>query len=420
MFKIPNGLTIELLTAIIVAVVTFFSLVSLYLFFIFAKGIVSNKDKNSDQKEKTEKELFEKPFLEQLVNFISMLDIDTSRFFEIVSGYRAAHYLNTGTFVHVITGSNNMSMQKFKDLFKEYYFDVQFDSDLVWRGFMMEKDDERIPEFIVSITHYDPKQPYAIIAIGDIEIVNKWKKYFLDTFEAPTIKKIYNVTGISKDGSLRCSTTVLEEDAKQMGHDEFYPYIEGGIKKLLTDYLESNESILLLFGPWGTGKSTLIRSLIMLSDYEHFGLCSNHQALETPEITGWMNNFDDKSMICLEDADNFIMSRERGNDKMSGLLNMADGVIRSGRKIIISTNLSNLNSVDEALTRSGRCFRIIKTRDLSLEEANIAREKIGLTALTSEDTDRSRLSLAEALNYDSHKNNAGSTHRGTGFLSKSA
>jgi ATP-dependent 26S proteasome regulatory subunit len=39
------------------------------------------------------------------------------------------------------------------------------------------------------------------------------------------------------------------------------------------------------------------------------------------------------------------------------------------KKIILSTNLSDINSIDEALLRPGRCFDIIETRHLSDQEA---------------------------------------------------
>lgn len=40
-----------------------------------------------------------------------------------------------------------------------------------------------------------------------------------------------------------------------------------------------------------------------------------------------------------------------------------------GRKIIFTTNLPNINDVDAALLRPGRCFATVRTRPLSRDEA---------------------------------------------------
>ena len=40
-----------------------------------------------------------------------------------------------------------------------------------------------------------------------------------------------------------------------------------------------------------------------------------------------------------------------------------------GRKIIFTTNLHNIGDIDEALVRPGRCFGVIRTRALALDEA---------------------------------------------------
>jgi hypothetical protein len=47
-------------------------------------------------------------------------------------------------------------------------------------------------------------------------------------------------------------------------------------------------------------------------------------------------------------------------------LMIADGVVRAqNRKIIFTTNLPNIGSIDEALLRPGRCFATIQMRPLS-------------------------------------------------------
>jgi ATP-dependent 26S proteasome regulatory subunit len=52
---------------------------------------------------------------------------------------------------------------------------------------------------------------------------------------------------------------------------------------------------------------------------------------------------------------------------------IADGVVRAqNRKIIFTTNLPNIGSIDDALLRPGRCFATIQMRQLSGKEADAA------------------------------------------------
>ena len=62
---------------------------------------------------------------------------------------------------------------------------------------------------------------------------------------------------------------------------------------------------------------------------------------------------------------------------MHRFLAIADGVARSqGRKIIFTTNLPNVNDIDEALVRPGRCYAVKNLRGLTLEEALRLAQKI--------------------------------------------
>ena len=42
--------------------------------------------------------------------------------------------------------------------------------------------------------------------------------------------------------------------------------------------------------------------------------------------------------------------------------------------MIFTTNLENVNRIDEAITREGRCYGVIEFRPLTFEEAKIAAE----------------------------------------------
>ena len=67
---------------------------------------------------------------------------------------------------------------------------------------------------------------------------------------------------------------------------------------------------------------------------------------------------------------NLLKARTSGNEEMHRFLAIADGVARSqGRKIIFTTNLPNVNDIDDALIRPGRCFAVKNLRSLEPAEA---------------------------------------------------
>jgi ATP-dependent 26S proteasome regulatory subunit len=103
--------------------------------------------------------------------------------------------------------------------------------------------------------------------------------------------------------------------------------------------------------------------------------------------------------LLIEDADNAVMARSEGNEGMSYLLNLTDGIIPLKKKIVIVTNLPSINKVDPALIRPGRCYDILEFRSLTAEQAEAARASIDMPYLDLTAV-KSKWSLAEALNYD--------------------
>jgi hypothetical protein len=69
------------------------------------------------------------------------------------------------------------------------------------------------------------------------------------------------------------------------------------------------------------------------------------------------------------DSVDILTPRADGNDHLHRFLCVADGVVRAmGRKIVFTTNLPNIGDIDEALVRPGRCFSVLRTRNLERGE----------------------------------------------------
>ncbi|MFW9871633.1 MAG: AAA family ATPase [Candidatus Thorarchaeota archaeon] len=190
-----------------------------------------------------------------------------------------------------------------------------------------------------------------------------------------------------------------EEELNDTFFYESYPYIDG--ENLIKEYLKSDEPILVLIGPPGTGKTKLIRQILKES-YNQKGekiycyFTSSEKIIEEGSIyIDFL--FSHENFLILEDIDFHLKSRSSGNHSLYSLLSVSNGVMcnrMKNKKIILTTNLPNVRDLDEALIRPGRCFDVVNTRKLSKEEALNISKIIGKKELPKQKD----YSLAEIYN----------------------
>ncbi|MGD1896820.1 MAG: AAA family ATPase [Phormidesmis sp.] len=173
----------------------------------------------------------------------------------------------------------------------------------------------------------------------------------------------------------------IEELANDTLYDEAYPCLKEGVSRFIERYLKADESVLVLQGLPGAGKTRLIRAILgeisrQKKDKARALYTGDMRALESDEIfvkfiTGWDDAF------VIEDADHLLKPRAHGNEHLHRFLSIADGVVRSqGRLLIFSTFLPNVSDLDDALIRPGRCFARVSFQKLVLEEAQMLSDKL--------------------------------------------
>lgn len=215
------------------------------------------------------------------------------------------------------------------------------------------------------------------------------KQELVQLFGEIGYKNRYMVLWYYWAGEIRCSEMIITLDEKF--YKEAYPYLDS--ERIFRDFLESNENILIIKGPPGTGKTRFVRwflqSLAPKRDYKNKldaplliyvrdKQLLMHDAFYNCVVQNYLSALRENRycFLVIEDMDYQLMSRTDGNDAMTYLLGLADGLIPLKLKCIFTTNLASIRHIDEALLRPGRLYDLIETRKLKSDEAVRLAEKI--------------------------------------------
>jgi hypothetical protein len=199
-------------------------------------------------------------------------------------------------------------------------------------------------------------------------------------------------------------STSFDEIADDQLLEEAYPSLGRSVGEFVDGYLDAHETVLILQGPPGTGKTRLVRAILAAmsrrkGDSAKIMYTADKRALENDEIfVDFITGSHDAFVI--EDADHLLKARTSGNFELHRFLGVADGVVRAqSRKVIFTTNLPNINDIDDALLRPGRCYAVRNLRNLEPEEALRLAQKVCGTDAESAARACARLKAAGAKAY---------------------
>ena len=178
-------------------------------------------------------------------------------------------------------------------------------------------------------------------------------------------------------------------------NDDFKPVYDD-----IVNFINDRRSgLIVLRGEKGTGKTTLIRNLIS-SVPKNYILITNAVAehLASPEFISFMLDHKD-SVYILEDCEQVLMKRTDSfgfNGAITNILNMSDGLMSDIFNVkFICTFNADIDKIDEALLRKGRCFANYEFKKLSADKTKTLLEKNNITLDKYEP-----MTLADIYNYD--------------------
>lgn len=160
-------------------------------------------------------------------------------------------------------------------------------------------------------------------------------------------------------------------------NDDFLP-----VYKDILSFLDQRDSgLILLYGKMGSGKTSMIRHLCSTHPKDYIVVpTSMATRLSDPDFISFLVSNRD-SVFVLEDCEQLLMDRSENmfNGAISNILNMSDGLLSDIMNIkFICTFNADVNKIDPALLRKGRCYAKYEFGDLSEEKVQKLNDKYDL------------------------------------------
>ena len=198
----------------------------------------------------------------------------------------------------------------------------------------------------------------------------------------------YNQEYYTIDSKIQPTNLNIDENY----NDDIKPVLED-IKKFLN---ERKSGLILFQGKIGTGKTNLIRHLVTTYPKNYIFVTNTLAShLASPEFISFMLDHKN-SVFILEDCEQILMTREQNiSNAIANILNMSDGLMSDIFNVkFICTFNADIDKIDDAILRKGRCFANYEFKPLCKEKTKVLLEKQNIHI-----DDPQPMTLAEIFNY---------------------
>ena len=250
-----------------------------------------------------------------------------------------------------------------------------------------------------------------LYSLHNFLITEKNLETFTNTYEVKNYKQylkdkneVYIDWYLGKDSYGELINSKIKLDVQHSLHNSFYPAITEKYSIDMVDFIEnfkeSEESVLILTGMKGSGKTELIRHIAKQFNTDAT-LTFNKDIMMSNDFYYEFFTSTTSDLMIIEDADTLLSKRSDGNPVMDLFLNLSDGLISSSKKkFIFTSNLPNLSTIDEALLRKGRCFATVEFEYLTEDQALVILNQLELNPEEFfEMNGRKESSLADIMAY---------------------
>lgn len=186
-------------------------------------------------------------------------------------------------------------------------------------------------------------------------------------------------------------------DINKNYNDDFIPAFND-LKNFVND---RKSGLAVLRGIKGSGKTSIIRHLVTTCPNKYI-IVTNAIAehLASPEFISFMLDHKD-SIFILEDCEQILMKRGTNYNSFGGaitnILNMSDGLMSDIFNVkFICTFNADIEAIDDALLRKGRCFVNYEFKELCADKTKVLLNERGITL-----DKYVPMTLADIYNYES-------------------
>lgn len=247
----------------------------------------------------------------------------------------------------------------------------------------LEKYVEKHSEECVVIRNFDCRfiiADHLILACDGDSVYGVYKEDFLPsevidcivTCEEEDVKYMQYVTS-SGNGFSTMEMEVKKQDCNiESNYNDDFPYNK------IVSFIDGDESgLMILYGSPGTGKTSILRHLIYNTDKTFVFLDSSCFNYITDASFVSMLISRRNSVIVLEDCEDLLRDRIAGNNKLSALLNLSDGILGDSLNLkFICTFNAQLRNIDEAVLRKGRLKLKYEFKELTSEKTQALAKKL--------------------------------------------
>ena len=250
-----------------------------------------------------------------------------------------------------------------------HYFNILFNTYLIPTdyGLIVFKGDFNSEDFFVmqSATFYPIEHGH------DNDIADYFNEHF-KRYESPSEKKNHYYLALNTTYGFTSKQFKFENwtcDVSKNYNDDI-PYEK--MKKLVGG---DGKALILLYGEPGTGKSSIIKTLINDVQNKKFIYFDPNllNGISNDKLISYMES-NKNSVFIIEDCEKLLADRDKGNPFLNSMLNLTDGIIGETFKIkFVCTFNCDISKIDKAVLRKGRLSLKYEFKKLCLDKCKAIR-----------------------------------------------